>query len=58
MEFVDDGVGGTEYVCWETFGGVLARVVKLAVGGQLVKRFADYAMDLRGFVERGTGVES
>jgi hypothetical protein len=47
----------TEYVCWETFGGVLGPVVKATVGTQLVERFADYARDVRGFVEgRGKGI--
>ncbi|KAH9220232.1 hypothetical protein DL95DRAFT_456764 [Leptodontidium sp. 2 PMI_412] len=45
----DEGRKGTEYVCWETFGGVLAPVVKLAVGGTLRERFGEYAAGLRGF---------
>jgi len=57
MEFWDDGEGGTEYVCWETFGGVLGRVVKGMVGGVLVDRFGDYARDLKGWCERDGGVE-
>ncbi|KAH7411097.1 hypothetical protein BKA64DRAFT_741705 [Cadophora sp. MPI-SDFR-AT-0126] len=43
------GRNGTEYVCWETFGGVLAPVVRLAVGGTLRERFGEYADGLRGF---------
>ena len=60
MEFVEiDGGAGTEYVCWETFGGLLGSVVKATVGGQLVERFGDYTRDLKGFVEgmQGQGVE-
>ncbi|CAG8980007.1 hypothetical protein HYALB_00005180 [Hymenoscyphus albidus] len=51
MEFYEDGKGGTEYLCWETFGGVLGPVVRRTVGGQLVDRFGDYASDVRGFFE-------
>ncbi|KAH7355052.1 hypothetical protein BKA65DRAFT_535351 [Rhexocercosporidium sp. MPI-PUGE-AT-0058] len=53
----DEGEGrkGTEYVCWETFGGALAPVVKLAVGGQLRERFGEYAGGLRGFCFAGKG---
>lgn len=54
MEFVEKD-GGTEYACWETFGGLLGSVVKATVGGQLVERFGDYAGDIRGFVEAGMG---
>jgi len=54
MEFVQREEGGTEYACWETFGGVLGPVVKRMVGGTLVDRFGDYARDVKGFLE---GVE-
>ncbi|KAG0652839.1 hypothetical protein D0Z07_0389 [Hyphodiscus hymeniophilus] len=54
MEFVERE-GATEYVCWETFGGLLGSVVKATVGGQLVDRFGDYARDLKAFVEGGGG---
>jgi len=50
-----EGRKGTEYVCWETFGGVLAPVVRLAVGGTLRERFGEYAEGLRGFCGEGTG---
>jgi hypothetical protein len=53
MDFVDDGKGGTEYACWETFGGLLATVVKATYGGTLVERFGDYAGDVRGWFEKG-----
>ncbi|PVH82111.1 hypothetical protein DL98DRAFT_653466 [Cadophora sp. DSE1049] len=48
-----EGRKGTEYVCWETFGGVLAPVVRLAVGGTLRERFGEYADGLRGFCGEG-----
>ncbi|CZS89203.1 uncharacterized protein RAG0_00621 [Rhynchosporium agropyri] len=48
---VDDGEGrrGTEYVCWESFGGLIAPVVRLAVGSQLRERFGEYAVGLRRY---------
>ncbi|KAH8845339.1 hypothetical protein MCOR27_002475 [Pyricularia oryzae] len=47
QEFVDDGQGGTLYATWETFGGVIARIVWMtnAAGIQ------------RGFVEWGRGLK-
>ena len=57
MEFVEKD-GGTEYVCWETFGGLLGSVVKTMVGGQLVDRFGDYARDVKEFVEGGVRIEN
>ena len=52
MVFLErEGGRATEYVCWETFGGVLGSVVKAMVGGQLVDRFGDYARDVKGFAE-------
>lgn len=56
MEFVE-GNGGTDYVCWETFGGLLGSVVKTTVGGQLADRFGDYARDLKAYVEYIAKVE-
>ena len=54
MDFVElDGGAGTEYTCWETFGGLLGSVVRATVGGQLVERFGDYARDVKEFVEAG-----
>jgi hypothetical protein len=50
MEMVEKD-GGTEYTCWETFGGLLGKVVKVTVGSQLVERFGDYARDVKGFAE-------
>lgn len=43
---------GCEYVTWESFGGWMAGVVRLAVGGKLKERFADWGRDLKGFCER------
>lgn len=52
MEFVEiEGGKETEYACWETFGGVLGKVVKATVGSVLVERFGEYAADVKGFVE-------
>ncbi|KAK0119740.1 hypothetical protein ONS95_011175 [Cadophora gregata] len=51
----EEGRKGTEYVCWETFGGVLGPVVRLAVGGTLKVRFMEYADGLRGFCGEGKG---
>jgi hypothetical protein len=55
MEFIEieleNGERGTEFSCWETFGGVLASVVKGTYGGTLVERFGDYQRDVRGFFE-------
>ena len=51
MDFVDVGDGVTEYICWETFGGILARIVKLMHGETLVERFGDYTRDLKAFSE-------
>jgi hypothetical protein len=58
MEFVETGDRGTEYSCWETFGGVLGSVVKRMVGEQLVDRFGDYARDVKVFVEGGKEKEN
>jgi hypothetical protein len=61
MEFLeialDDGKIGTEYSCWETFGGLLGPVVKSTFGNQLVDRFGDYARDVRGYFENGDEVK-
>ncbi|KAL2070769.1 hypothetical protein VTL71DRAFT_13795 [Oculimacula yallundae] len=51
----EEGRTGTEYLCWESFGGLLAPVVRLAVGGQLKERFGDYANGLREFCVDGKG---
>jgi len=51
MDFVAIEGGGTDYTCWETFGGILAVAVKGTVGSTLVERFGDYARDVKGFLE-------
>ncbi|KAG9242581.1 hypothetical protein BJ878DRAFT_481898 [Calycina marina] len=55
MEFVELEDRLTEYVCWESFGGALARIVKATVGGTLVDRFGDYARDVKLFSENAKG---
>jgi hypothetical protein len=55
MEFIsitlENGEQGTEFSCWETFGGVLAPVVKATYGNTLVARFGDYQRDVKTFLE-------
>lgn len=59
MEFVEmeleSGEAGTEFSCWETFGGVLGPVVKATVGGTLVERFGDYQRDVKAYLENQKG---
>jgi len=54
MEFLsitlENGEEGTEFSCWETFGGVLASVVKATYGSTLVERFGDYQRDVKAFL--------
>jgi hypothetical protein len=61
MEFLeialDNGMIGTEYSCWETFGGLLGPVVKSTFGSNLVDRFGDYASDVRGYFEKDEEVK-
>ncbi|KFY34732.1 hypothetical protein V494_06518 [Pseudogymnoascus sp. VKM F-4513 (FW-928)] len=42
---------GCEYVGYESFGGLLAPVVRLAVGAALVDRIADQGRDLKAWCE-------
>jgi hypothetical protein len=42
---------GCEYITWESFGGWMAPVVRLAVGGALIERFGDWGRDLKGWCE-------
>lgn len=54
QEFVEVEVEGgaeTEYVCWETFFGPMAWVVRLAVGGRVAEGFGGWMEGLRGVVE-------
>jgi hypothetical protein len=61
MEFLEisleNGELGTEFRCWETFGGVLGPVVKATVGGTLVERFGDYQRDVKTFLESQKGAQ-
>jgi hypothetical protein len=54
---IEGGETRTEVVCWETFGGVLAPVVKLTAGKTLVERFGDYFAGLKTEAEKGKQVE-
>ncbi|KXL49663.1 hypothetical protein M433DRAFT_158563 [Acidomyces richmondensis BFW] len=47
--------GTTEYRNWETFAGMLARMVRKRYGGALRDRFADWAQDLKRYVEGRDG---
>lgn len=51
QEFVDDGKGGTEYYCWETFYGLLAPVLRSMAGAQLVTGFGLWGDGLKEFSE-------
>lgn len=54
QEFVEvEGGTGTEYVCWETFYGPMAWVVKLAVGGKVAEGFGGWMEGLRGGAVEG-----
>lgn len=46
-----DGEEGTVYECYETFSGPLAWMVRVFVGGMLVRRFRQWNGDLKEFVE-------
>lgn len=48
QECVQLADGGCEWVTWESFGGWLGAVVRLAVGGKLIERFGDWGRDLKG----------
>lgn len=52
QEFVDDGRGGTEYTCWETFYGPAAPVTRLATGRLLQKGFRCWTEDLKATAEK------
>jgi len=47
--------GGCEYVNFETFGGLLAFVVRAWKGNQLCERFEDWSRDLKRVAERAAG---
>ncbi|KAH8885676.1 hypothetical protein GQ53DRAFT_751024 [Thozetella sp. PMI_491] len=52
QEFVEAPGGETEYICWETFYGLLAPVVKFMVGRQLITGFGVWMEDLKKEAER------
>lgn len=59
-EFLEAEDGdGTDYVCWETFYGLLAPVVRMAVGPKLERGFGAWMEDLKDRAEsldgKGTG---
>ncbi|TLS26234.1 hypothetical protein PpBr36_05047 [Pyricularia pennisetigena] len=47
QEFVDDGQGGTVYTTWETFGGVIARIVWLTNAAGIQKGFVEWGRGLK-----------
>lgn len=48
-------LAGCDYVTWETFYGILAPVVRLAVGEKLKRCFEVWGEDLKGRAERVEG---
>lgn len=52
QELVDDGRGGTEYTCWETFYGPAAPVTRWATGRLLQKGFRCWTEDLKARSEK------
>lgn len=44
--------GSCNYVVWETFSGPLALLVRLFVGGALVKRFGQWNQELKEYAEQ------
>nr|POE87491.1 hypothetical protein CFP56_30080 [Quercus suber] len=50
LEELEDGT--TVYRTWETFGGWAAGTVRKKYGQALQERFADWARDLKGYVEK------
>lgn len=55
LELVELQDGSTDFVTWETFGGVLAYVVNTLFGTKLKDRFADWARDLKRIGETEAG---
>ncbi|EON98780.1 putative polyketide cyclase dehydrase protein [Phaeoacremonium minimum UCRPA7] len=51
QEVVDDGNGGTEYTCWETFYGPFSPVIRMVVGAKLCKGFEGWAEGMKKFAE-------
>ena len=54
-EITDLGDGRTEYVHWESFGGVIASVIKWSNGESLRKNFEAWAEELKKYVESTHG---
>lgn len=52
QDLMDDGEGGTLYVCWETFYGLLTPVVRFVIGKQLEGGFAAWMGGLREQAEK------
>ncbi|KAK7757674.1 hypothetical protein SLS62_000051 [Diatrype stigma] len=57
QEFLEREDGGTDYVCYETFFGPVAPVVKMVVGAALLRNFGMWAEDLKRFAEEGVKEE-
>lgn len=51
QEIVDLGSGKTQYKTWETFGGLLAYVIRALYKEDLISRFLDWSKDLKAYVE-------
>lgn len=54
-ELIDLGDGRTEYVHWESFGGILATLIKWLNGDDLGKAFRNWSGELKVYVENKQG---
>lgn len=54
-ELIDLGDGRTEYVHWESFGGILATLIKWFNGDHLGKAFRNWSNELKVYVENKQG---
>lgn len=54
-ELIDLGDGRTEYVHWESFGGILAHLIKWINGDDLGRAFRNWPDELRVYVENKQG---
>ncbi|KAM0707859.1 hypothetical protein Q7P35_004508 [Cladosporium inversicolor] len=54
-EIIDLGDGRTEYVHWESFGGVLATLIKWFASGDLARSFREWPEELKVYVEGKQG---
>jgi len=57
-EIEDRGDGTCIYRTWETFGGLMARIVKWKYEAVLRDRFKDWVRDLKNYVERREAVKA